>query len=115
MEKLPNRIRKLRKAARLSLMELAEKAGTNHVTLSHVERGGRQLTHDMMVRIAASLGCTPADLLTDNDNPLRLDEDEQEVINALRSMDAGLRQKLQETVTRFAPQPEPLPLGENGE
>ena len=58
-----NRIRELRHARRLSLVETARLAGTTVQQLSRLELGERRLTVDWMQRIAVALGVRPADLL----------------------------------------------------
>jgi transcriptional regulator with XRE-family HTH domain len=58
-----NRIRELRHARRMSLVETARLAGTTVQQLSRLELGERRLTIDWMDRIAAALGVSPAELL----------------------------------------------------
>lgn len=105
MKDLPNNIRALRKAKDWSLEMLAERSRINYVTLSKLELGKSKLHLDYMRLIAQALDCSPADLLLKSDNPMALDENEQDMINALRNMDPILAEKLQETVTRFAADP----------
>ena len=58
-----NRIRELRHARRLSLVETARLAGTTVQQLSRLELGERRLTVDWMRRIAGALGVRVTDLL----------------------------------------------------
>lgn len=61
--KMPNRIAALRNERDLTQPELAERIGCNHSTISRLESGRRKLTLEWMEKIAAALGCQPADLL----------------------------------------------------
>lgn len=54
-----NQIRDLRKAAGLTQGDLAEKIGSNPVSVSQYERGDRQLTERLICKIAEILGTTP--------------------------------------------------------
>lgn len=63
---MPNRIRPLRLARRLTLEEVAERVGTSVQQLSRLELGDRRLNEDWMRRIATALGVGPADLFADS-------------------------------------------------
>jgi transcriptional regulator with XRE-family HTH domain len=65
-----NRIREWRKAAGLSLEELAHRVGSTNPTLSRYERGERSLTVDLLLQLAPHLKCRPADLLPDPESVL---------------------------------------------
>jgi transcriptional regulator with XRE-family HTH domain len=58
-----NRIRALRQERKLTLLEVATRAGTNIQNISRIELGHRPLTDLWMHRIAAALHVAPADLL----------------------------------------------------
>ena len=58
-----NSIRALRKQNGLSQQELAKRIGTTGQQVGNLENGRRKLTQDWMERLAAGLGCGPADLL----------------------------------------------------
>ena len=60
---MTNRIRVLRKQNGLSQQELAKRIGTTGQQVGNLENGRRKLTQDWMERLAAGLGCGPADLL----------------------------------------------------
>lgn len=62
----PNRIHELRLRRKWSQPELAERVGAHWVTISKLERGQMQLTHEWMVRIAEALEIRPEDLISDS-------------------------------------------------
>lgn len=86
-----NRIRELRLQAGLSQAELGMRVGMHQVHVSKIENGTRTLSVEWMKRFAKALGATPADLLTDNDNPDRLGEAERQLIGAYRAADDTTR------------------------
>jgi transcriptional regulator with XRE-family HTH domain len=63
-------LRRRRDAAGLSLVELAELAGTAKGTVSAIEAGQANPTVDTVYALAAALGCTMADLLVDSPDPM---------------------------------------------
>lgn len=81
----PNRLREWRKAAGLSLEELAHRVGSTTATLSRYERGQRSLTVDLLVQLAPQLGCKPADLLPDPESALS--EAERALIAGFKELD----------------------------
>ena len=60
---LAGNLRRLRKAKGLSQDALAFEAGINRTYIGGVERGERNVSLDNIVRLAAALGVTPAELL----------------------------------------------------
>src|SRR6187401_569620 len=52
---MPNRIRELRVARKLTMATLADRVGTSEQQISRIERGHRRLTDDWMRRIATAL------------------------------------------------------------
>ena len=60
---MPNRIRELRKAADLTMDQLAERANTSQQQIQRLETGTRRLTQEWMDRIAEALNVHPAELL----------------------------------------------------
>ncbi len=60
---MTNSIRAFRKQNGLSQQELAKRIGTTGQQVGNLENGRRKLTQDWMERLAAGLGCGPADLL----------------------------------------------------
>jgi transcriptional regulator with XRE-family HTH domain len=63
---MPNRIRPLRLARKLTLEQVAERIGTSVQQLSRLEKGERRLNEDWMRLIATALGVGPADLFADS-------------------------------------------------
>jgi transcriptional regulator with XRE-family HTH domain len=62
-EKMPNRIREVREAQRLSMEELAQRMGTSRQQVHKLEKGERKLTQEWMWRIASALEVNPVALL----------------------------------------------------
>jgi transcriptional regulator with XRE-family HTH domain len=62
----PNRIRELRRAADMTLEQLAELVDSSAPQIARLEKGERRLTVDWMTRLALALGVTPQDLLQPN-------------------------------------------------
>lgn len=60
---MQNRIKTLRQAKGWPMQRLADEVGTNKSQISKLEKGERRLSQQWMERLAAVLGCTPADLL----------------------------------------------------
>lgn len=70
----------MRKKAGLTQPQLAEKTGSTQAAVSQYENGKRPLTLDWMKIYARVIGCSVADLLDDEDNPDRLEQDERELV-----------------------------------
>lgn len=102
-----NRVRELRKKAGLSQIELANLAGISQPAISQIENDTRPLTIDWMRTLARILECAPADLLSDTDNPDRLNQDERRLVQNYREADASQ----QEMVKRVS---EPMNLPSSG-
>lgn len=60
---LGEKIRKIRKAKDLTLDQLAEKLGSSSGTLSHIEKGSRNPSLDMLTKIAEALEVPVSDLV----------------------------------------------------
>jgi transcriptional regulator with XRE-family HTH domain len=95
MDSAPNRIRELRMAAKLSQQRLADAVGVSKVTISDLERGAMQLTHDYMKRLAYVLSVEAADLLPVRDNAWALDADERALIARYRMASDEQRDQVQ--------------------
>jgi len=80
-----NRIRELRKKRGLSQKEAADRIGMHQTHFSKLENGQRPLSLDWARRIAKLFGVNVADLLSDDDNPERLAEDERPLIERYRA------------------------------
>jgi len=79
-----NRIRELRKKAKLSQAELGEKVGLHQTQIGKLESAGRNLTFEWARRIAGALGVPLVDLLGDADNPDRLSPEERALVAEFR-------------------------------
>lgn len=89
-----NRIRALRKAQELTLDALGDRIGTSGSNLSKLERFDEKLDLKRMRTIARALGVRPVDLLTDEDNPERLMEQERELLALFRSLNPAGQERL---------------------
>lgn len=58
-------LRRLRRAAGLSQMELADRSKLHFTEISRIERYGRDVRLITVVKLARGLDLTPADLLAD--------------------------------------------------
>ncbi|MFY9350635.1 MAG: helix-turn-helix transcriptional regulator [Sphingobium sp.] len=111
MDKLPHRIRLLRKKAGMTIEELAQAIGMKPPHLSMAERGLRPVSLERMREIASVLQCSTADLLSDQDNPDRLPPPIADIVERLERMDAESIAKVRDIAAIFAPEPELPPLG----
>lgn len=117
MDKLPNRLRAMRKKAGMTLVQLGEQIGLTHTHLSNMERGHRKLDLETMEKLARILDCSVADFLTEDHFPYRLSAEEAKLIAEVRRMDAGDRHRLADIASAFAPEPAELadlPRAANG-
>ena len=105
----PNRIRELRKLAGLSQQAVADRIHVSKVTVSDLELGKMQLTHDYMRRIAAALDVAPADLLPYSDNPVALTAEERQLIQRMRSAGAEQRDQVHRLADVVLPAEQPRP------
>ena len=96
----PNRIREWRKAANLTLDQLAELVGSTNQHLSRLERGERQLNTKWMNRLAPALRCKPSDLLYDSDSVLSAEE--RTLLKRYRDLSDGDRDTVARMVTALA-------------
>lgn len=76
----------------MTQVELAERTGISQPAISQLENDTRPLDVDWMRTLARIFGCAPADLLTDDDNPDRLSEEERRLLAAYRKADSGQRE-----------------------
>lgn len=81
----PNRVAELRQAKGLSQEALAALAGMHQTTLSKIEKGSRGLDQEYRRVLAPHLGVTPAELLSRDENPFLLSDEERDLILRLRS------------------------------
>lgn len=89
-----NRLRHLRKAAGLTQADLAERTGFGQDRISNYENGRRPMRLQEMRALARELNCSVADILSDDDNPERLSEEERQLLEAFRSSSKTARQFL---------------------
>ncbi|MEA4815962.1 MAG: helix-turn-helix transcriptional regulator [Lachnospiraceae bacterium] len=61
------RIKEIRTAKKLKQSDIAEEAGISRIAIGNYERGERQPTIEIAVRIAKALGVSISDLVSDND------------------------------------------------
>ncbi|MEQ9349802.1 MAG: helix-turn-helix transcriptional regulator, partial [Alphaproteobacteria bacterium] len=60
---MQNRIKELRQSGGMTAAQLADQVGTSASQIVKLERGERRLTQEWMIRLAAVLGCAPADIM----------------------------------------------------
>lgn len=94
MADFPNRINQLRRARGLSQQQLADRCNCSKMQISGLERGSPELTISWMRRVAKALDVSPADLLLDEDNPERLNDDERQFVGNYRRADPPTRDNL---------------------
>ncbi|KAL5684525.1 hypothetical protein EMGR_006551 [Emarellia grisea] len=103
MEDMPNRILELRRAAKLSQEELGFRVGVSKMQISGMERGKRELSLGMMRRLAEALDVSPADLLCDEDNPMRLATDERALLSRYRAADPEQQRNIERVTEALVP------------
>lgn len=103
-----NRLRELRKAAGLSQAELAARTGVSQPAISQIENDVLAMDTRWMRAFARELGCAPADLLEDEDNPDRLTDEERELIHSFRLATREQRAMITRVAEPLAPDDEPL-------
>ena len=87
MAEYPNRIKEIREALGWSQETLADHVGCSKMQISALERGVTVLNIEWMRRIGRAMSVLPADLLNPEDNPLRLDERERQLVGRFRAAD----------------------------
>lgn len=98
-----NRLRFLRKLAKITQDELAELTGVSQPAISQLENGTRSMDIQWMRTFARALGCAPADLLDDEDNPDRLAEAERVLVERYRHADRAQRDNLERVTAALVP------------
>lgn len=109
-----NRIREFRKKAGLSQAELGEKVGLHQTHVGNLENGRRELTFEWARRIAKALGVRFVDLLSDDDNPDRLAEDERDLVQNYRVADPTQREMVQRVASPYDGYKSESPEEDNG-
>ena len=103
---LPNRIRELRKAQRprgWTLQKLAGKLNCSITQLADLEKCNRELSYSWMIRIAAALKVTPADLLLPEHNSGALTPDERGLVERYRAGDQTQRLQVSQMMEIIVP------------
>lgn len=98
-----NRLRELRKKAGLTQAELADLTGVSQPAISQLENDTRPLDLDDMRALARHLGCRPVDLLSDQDNPDRLTDEERDMIARMRAAGPEQREQILKVADVIAP------------
>ncbi len=111
MSDLPNRILEQRKARGISQDVLANIIGVTKMTVSRLERGINEPTLTQLRQIANFFGCTVADLLSDDDNPDRLDSQGRQLFDRFRHATEDQRDNMLRVAEALIPyraeEPEP--------
>lgn len=97
------RLREMRKAAGLSQAELAERTGVSQPAISQIENDVLAMDVAWMRAFARVLGCKPADLLSDDDNPDRLTDDERAIIASYRAASGDQRTIIERVAAPISP------------
>ena len=98
-----NRLRMVRKAAGVTQAELADAVGISQSAISQIENGQTELTFGYARIFARKLSCKAADLMEDQDNPDRLDDEERALIARYRQATAGERETLMRVTEAVVP------------
>ena len=99
-----NRLRELRKTKGLTQQQLADATGVTQSAISQIENGAPSMDIKWMRSFARVLECSPADLLTDDDNPDRLrNQFEKHLIERCRKADPTQRDMLDRVTAAVVP------------
>lgn len=83
-----NRIKELRKAQKMTQVELAQKLGTTQGTIQKLEAGQSPLDTKWMRNIAEALGIEPYELLPLDMQPKEITPEEKEILRVIRKSTA---------------------------
>ena len=108
---MSNRLREIRKAKGLSQERLAALADTTAGQISKLESKGDTLNINWMRRLAIPLNIKPSDLLIDDDVSVRLNNNEQVLLNTFQSLNRIGQQRLLNVASAMA-MPIDLPSAE---
>lgn len=98
-----NRLRDLRKRAHITQEQLAELTGVSQPAISQIENGRLSMDIHWMRAFARILGCAPADLLDDEDNPDRLTAEERDLLARYRHANEAERRTLDRVTAAVVP------------
>ncbi|MEK7244720.1 MAG: helix-turn-helix transcriptional regulator [Pseudomonadota bacterium] len=107
-----NHIKELRKGRGWSQNELARNIGTSNQQVSYLETGQRRLTDVWMLRLAAALGCHPADLL--EYGPERVTRRERMLVNIFRGLSEEQKTAFFKVASALAQLSNPLAVKKRG-
>lgn len=98
MKKAPNRIRELRDARAMTLEDVALDAGCSIPTINDLERGKLRLSDKWMRILGQVFEVSPADILSDEDNPDRLHGDARRLNYLYRGASADQQAQIMRVV-----------------
>jgi transcriptional regulator with XRE-family HTH domain len=103
--RLGRRVAELRKAAKLTQEQLAEKVGVAPETISRLERGASVPSLRSLERIAAAVGVQLRDMFEGGDARTQADKMRESLLLSLRSADVGVLsfvQRVADSAMEFA-------------
>ena len=103
MADMPNRLYELRRQRGWSQQELADRAGCSKMHISGVERGKRDFSLALMRKIATVFGVSTAELLSRDDNPAVLADDERRLVETYRSATPEAQANIQRVTEALVP------------
>ncbi|HWE46539.1 MAG TPA: helix-turn-helix transcriptional regulator [Caulobacteraceae bacterium] len=98
----PNHLQTLREARGLTLRELAQRVGASRQHMSSLERGGRRLTADWLLRLSEGLDCHPCEILA-IDAPEGLSRRERVILAYVRQLSRDQQASLLDFLAAAAP------------
>ena len=87
-------IRRRREALRLTLKEVAARAGTTPAAVSHIERGIRKPSAEMVARLARALDCSVDDLLMGVVVEIKKGQHISRVVNAMKAFPPSIQKQV---------------------
>lgn len=93
MAKLVNRLREMRKRAKLTLPEVGDRMGVSHTTIMRYEKGESPLDIDTIKALAQIYGCGELELVTDVE-AFAEGEQEQALLSLARELEPAQRELL---------------------
>lgn len=82
--KLGEKLKKLRDDRGMSMYRLTQMTGVSGHHIKGIEQGTRQPTIETLNKLVNALGSSLADIFSDDDNSVRLAEDERQLIENYR-------------------------------
>lgn len=112
IDQLPNRVRAYRKRAGMTLAQVAKAMNMTEGHISNIERGDRELTAPVMIRLAGILDCKAADLLAAEHGGLS--PEERDLVSTYQQIPDAHRNTLRavaEAQQPYRAQPAVVPFG----